>query len=267
MAKSIDLVYEAFLKIQQNNKLFLKEDFMMNIFKPLYQQLPELEEYMSWYFEEKNNLVSGINTTNERKKGMKLAREEFFYPTKVQNRESNDCCLLLATDFANCIIVEFQDTKKVTHMYVSKLDGQYSMKNTTEEEKRQGYGIRANNDVSEGNFAVFDDALSTMGRGALSRAAAQGQSRYNGDFYNGVDDLVSGRKSKSEEESRPIGVFHKLPTKLQDSLLATAKETAEQTHRNHIEALRCQRAYRAQKRKDLQERQAAASQQKFKEAS
>jgi hypothetical protein len=174
MAKSIDLVYEAFLKIQRNNKLFLKEDFMMNIFKPLYEQVPELEEYMSWYFEEKNNLVSGITTTNKRKKGMKLAQEEFFYPTKIQNRESNDCCLLLATDFANCLILEFHDMKKVTHMYVSKLDGEYSMKNTTEEEKRQGYVIRTNNDVSGGNFAVFDDVLSTMGWGALSRVAAQG---------------------------------------------------------------------------------------------
>ena len=267
MAKSIDLVYEAFLKIERNPKLFLKEDFMMNIFKPLYEQLPELEDYMSWYFEEKNNLVSGTTTTNERKKGMKLAREEFFYPTKIQNRESNDCCLLLATDFANCLILEFHDTNKVTYMYVSKRDGEYSMKKTTEEEKRQGYGIRANNDVSEGNFAVFDDALSTMGRGALSRAAAQGQSRYNRDFYNGVDELISGRKRKSDEEPRPIGVFHKLPTKLQDSLLATAKETTEQTHRHHVEALKCQREYRAQKLKDLQDMQAKASQQKFKEAS
>ena len=73
-------------------------------------------------------------------------------------------------------------------MYVSKLDGEYSMKNTTEEEKRQGYGICANNDVSEGNFAVFDNALSMMGQGALSRTATQGQSRYNGDFYNGADE-------------------------------------------------------------------------------
>jgi len=106
-----------------------------------------------------------------------------------------------------------------------------------------------------------------MGWGALSRAAAQGQSRYNGDFYNGVDELISGRNGKSNEESRSIGVFHKLPTNLQDSLLATAKETVEHTHRNHIKALTCQREYRAQKREDLQEKKATASQQKFKEAS
>ena len=161
-------------------------------------------------------MVSGTTTTNKHKEGMKLAQEEFFYPTKIQNRDSNDCCLMLATDFAHCLIIEFHDTTKVTYMYVSKRDGEYSMKKTTEEEKRQGYGIRANNDVSEGNFAVFDDALSTMGWGALSRAAAQGQSRYNGDFYNGLDELISGRSrnGKSNEESRPIGVFHKLPTKL-----------------------------------------------------
>jgi hypothetical protein len=267
MARSIDLVYDAMLKIQKNSKLFLKEDFMMNILKPLYSQLPELEDYLTWYFEEKSNYVAGTKATDVRKKGMKLVREELFYPQRIENRETHECCVMLSLEVANCLIIEFQDTSKVTHMYVNKLDGKLSMKKTSAEDKRDGYGIRANNDPSEQNFAVFDDALSTMGRGALSRAAGQGQSRYNGDFTRDISSMVTGRKSKADEEALQLGVFHKLPEELQNSLIATAKSTQKITHRRHIEDMARQRAYRAQKRKDLQEKQIKSAENKFKEAS
>ena len=205
--------------------------------------------------------------TDVRKKGMKLVREELFYPQRIENRETHECCVMLSLEVANCLIIEFQDTSKVTHMYVNKLDGKLSMKKTSAEDKRDGYGIRANNDPSEQNFAVFDDALSTMGRGALSRAAGQGQSRYNGDFTRDISSMVTGRKSKANEEALQLGVFHKLPEELQNSLIATAKSTQKITHRRHIEDMARQRAYRAQKRKDLQEKQIKSAENKFKEAS
>ena len=149
MARSIDLVYNAMLKIQKNNKLFLKEDFMMNILKPLYSKLPELDDYLSWYFEEKNNYVAGTKEKSVCKKGMKLVCKELFYPTRIENRETHDCCVMLSLELANCLIIESQDTTKVTHKYVNKLDGEYSMNKTSEKEKQNGYGIRANNDPSE----------------------------------------------------------------------------------------------------------------------
>ena len=68
---------------------------------------------------------------------------------------------------------------------------------TTPKEKEQGYGIRANNDPSERNFAIFRYALSHMGNASVYVAAAEAQSRGNNDWGLGVDSLVTGRKSKT----------------------------------------------------------------------
>ena len=40
MGKAIDLLYEAFVKIEADGLLILDHEFMMNIFSPLYEQLP-----------------------------------------------------------------------------------------------------------------------------------------------------------------------------------------------------------------------------------
>ena len=44
MAHAIDMVYNAFLKIEHRPQLLIKESFIMNMFKPLYQKLPELKD-------------------------------------------------------------------------------------------------------------------------------------------------------------------------------------------------------------------------------
>ena len=66
--------------------------------------------------------------------------------------------------------------------------------------------------------------------------------------------MVIGRTSKTDEESLSIGVFHKLPVKLQDSLIATVKAAQVDTHRHHVETLERQHGYRALKPKDIQTR-------------
>ena len=71
------------------------------------------------------------------------------------------------------------------------------MSKTTPKDKEQGYGIRANNDQSERNFAIFRDALSHMGNASVYVAAAGAQSRGNNYWGLGVDSLVTGRKSKT----------------------------------------------------------------------
>ena len=71
------------------------------------------------------------------------------------------------------------------------------MSKTTPKEKEQGYGIRANNDPSERNFAIFRDALSHMGNASVYVAASEAQSRGNNDWGLGVDSLVTGHNSKT----------------------------------------------------------------------
>ena len=53
MLGALDLMYTTFIEIQANGDKFLYEDFIMKIFEPLYTDLPELETYLTLYFEQK----------------------------------------------------------------------------------------------------------------------------------------------------------------------------------------------------------------------
>jgi hypothetical protein len=50
MGCAIDLLHSAFVEIQSDGSLLLDYDFVLKIFCPLYSDLPEFEEYISYYF-------------------------------------------------------------------------------------------------------------------------------------------------------------------------------------------------------------------------
>ena len=105
-------------------------------------------------------------------------------------------CLDLGDEPTEQLLVEFQDTSKVTQYYVNDLGGKYSMSKTTPKEKEQGYVIHAKKDPSGRNFAIFRNALSHMGNDYVYIAAAEAQSWVNNDWVIGVESLVTGCKSK-----------------------------------------------------------------------
>ena len=119
-----------------------------------------------------------------------------FYPKEAANRQTYATSLDLGDELAERLLVEFQDTSKVTHYYVNDLGGKYSMSKTTPKDKEEGYGIRDNNYPSERNFEIFRYALSHMGNTSVYVAAAEAQSRGNNDWGIGVESLVNGLKSK-----------------------------------------------------------------------
>ena len=53
MGRVIDLLHSAFLKICDKPKLLLDYEFVMNIFQPLYHQLPEFHDYIDYFKEQK----------------------------------------------------------------------------------------------------------------------------------------------------------------------------------------------------------------------
>ena len=267
MCIAVDLVYNAFLEVEKNGRMMLRESFMMNIFKPLYNKLPELKEYLDWYFEEKETRVIGESAVGSRKKGIKLVKSEVFSPVDADNRATHECCCWLSKDLASTLVLEMANPTKVTRELVTKLNGKRCKKNTTATQKKAGYGIRANNDPAEQNFAVFDDALGQMGRGGLDRASGQGMVRFNHDYERACSHLVTGRKSKSEVEPTEVGLFHQLCQKLQDSLIATAKDQFELQHAEHITKLRQQKERKANKKEAARIAKFVSSRKKFKEAS
>ena len=101
----------------------------------------------------------------------------------------------------------------------------------------------------------------------ISRGAGVGQTRYNGDFNRGAGLLVTGRKSKNDDcVEFEEGIYHTLGEKLQNSLLATAKQSYHRTHADCVHNLQVQQDKKAQKRKDLEKGQIDIAKAEFAEA-
>jgi len=67
--------------VESDGEKMLDEDFIMNIFSPLYAEIPELEEYLTYFFEEKESNVVGSYSRSDRVLAIDLAKCEVFYPT------------------------------------------------------------------------------------------------------------------------------------------------------------------------------------------
>ena len=131
MAFAIGCVYKNYLKIKERPALILQKSFMLSIFSNLYRKLPELKDSLDWHRGEKINMVHGCSRIQKRMCGMELVIEELFYPKEAANRQTYTTSLDLGDELTERLLVEFQDTSKVTHYYVNGLGGKYSMSKTT----------------------------------------------------------------------------------------------------------------------------------------
>jgi hypothetical protein len=116
------------------------------------------------------------------------------------------------------------------------------------EEKNASIGMRATNDPSESEFAIFTEVLATGGRIDLDLAAGIGQARYNNDFGCAQEQYVTGWKSKAPMV-KSVGLSHELPHELQDSLMVTSKRNAPESRQKFRESLRMQHEQRFEKKK------------------
>jgi len=135
MTTDVDLVYNVFVKIEKNGKLMLRDSFIMNIFQPLYKKLPELKDYLDYYFEEKRTNIFGEIVNASRKLGIKMVKSEVISPTDYDNRATNELCHSLAEDMASTMLMDMADLNKVTTAMVTKLDDDKCFKNRTATEK------------------------------------------------------------------------------------------------------------------------------------
>jgi hypothetical protein len=145
---------------------------------------------------------------------------------------------------ATTLLTELTDPRESTHNYIN--DDLLAFNDLSAAEKEASLGMRANNDLSEGNFATFTDLLCNYGRISIDSAAGIGQTRYNKDQRNRGCFVTRGR-NKRKDQSTETGAFHALPEKLQNSLLAVAKKNGRKSRKQFTASLRKQRAARAEK--------------------
>ena len=190
-----------------------------------------------------------------------------FYTTEKQNIQTNDLCSTLAAGLASCLILELEDPRKANSDYLSIKGGKYSWAEVSDAEKDTCLGLKALHDPSKSVFSTFTEALSTAGRVGLDGAARQGQERFNNDMGCAHEYMVTGRKRKGKREDNPvIGLFHRLPEELTDSLIVTVRH-AKATQRDFNRKLRMQEEKFEQKEKLAKEKKLKASKQDFMNAS
>jgi hypothetical protein len=182
MGRAVDLMYNAFVEVESDGELMLNEDFIMGIFLPLYDELPEFNGYLEYFFEEKESNVIGSCSQEDCVLAIDLAKCEVFYPTRIENQQTHDLCVSLAREVATCLLLEVADPKKATSDYLSNGDGRFSWAMSSEEEKNASLGMRATNDPSESQIATFTEALATGVRVGVDLASGIGQTRFNNDF-------------------------------------------------------------------------------------
>jgi len=155
MGRVEDLMYNAFVQVESDGEKMLDEDFIMNVLSPLYADLPELEEYPTYFFEVKESNVVGSYSQSDRVLAVDLAKCEVFYPTQRDNQQTNDLCVDLAREVATCLMLEVVDPTKATSDYLSECNGRFSWSKLTAEEKNATIGMRATNNPSKSKFATF----------------------------------------------------------------------------------------------------------------
>ena len=162
MGKALTLLHDAFVDVQGDGALLLDDIFIMNIFSPLYEEIPPLKEYLDYHFEEKEGNVIGSCKEHERVLAIDEAMAELFFPQKMENRQTTEFCKELAVGVATTLLTELTDPKKSTSNYIN--DGLLAFNNLTDAEKKASLGMRANNDPSESMFATIMGVMSVVKR-------------------------------------------------------------------------------------------------------
>jgi hypothetical protein len=152
----------------------------------------------------------------------------------------HDLCMNLAREVATCLLLKVVDPKKAPSDYLSTCNGRFSWAKSSEEKKKAMIGMRATNNASESQFAIFTEALATGGHIGAYLASGIDQTLYNNDFGRAQVQYVTGWKSKAPPV-KSIGLFHELPVELQDSLVVTSKRHAPESRQKFHELLRKQR--------------------------
>ena len=89
--------------------------------------------------------------------------------------------------------MEYQDEIKVKGFCIYELNGRCNTSNISQKKNEEGYTGHVVNDPSEGNRAIFRDALSQMGNASIHRAVAEAQARKNKNLGYNMGALVAGR--------------------------------------------------------------------------
>ncbi len=98
---------EAFEKIADDGEVMLDEEFMMNIFEPIVDQVEQFTEYLEFIFENKEGHVLGSRDKADKWLPFDELRTELFCPTWNYVHQTHSIACQLAEVAAATFLIEF----------------------------------------------------------------------------------------------------------------------------------------------------------------
>jgi hypothetical protein len=193
MGSTVDMLEHKFNKICNNGSLILDEDFMMNIFSEIIEEVKPFKKYLKFMFNEKVSNPIRSKAKDEKVKPYQRPCEELFYPTWKDICQKNELARKMAVEAATVFLIEFRDPTKVTSQYLSSISGSKSWGCQSSEMKALSLHVSASNSVSEAYHKLPTVGLKLSGTVHLDHICAEGQTRHNNDFGHGHKALVQGK--------------------------------------------------------------------------
>jgi len=82
MGRTLDMLEDAFIKISSDDALLLDEDFVMNIFSDIVNEVEPFDKNLNFMFNEKSSNPVGTKDRDNKVQPYQLLCEELFYPTQ-----------------------------------------------------------------------------------------------------------------------------------------------------------------------------------------
>ena len=213
----------------------INEDFMMGVFDGITKNLPPLQEYLDFMFENNQVSLEGSRKEDDKVLPWDLLRYELFYPTRKDIVYTHSFYIELTCEAASISIVEFRDKRKSIANYLSSISGEKNMNELDKEEKTGGKRIAAISCVPENGHAAATYDLQVCGTIYLQHCAARGQFESKKNFGREDDLLVHKRKAFKKKIMRGMGRLHLLPLELQRTSVLNDK-CSRKSHRYELKS-------------------------------
>ena len=256
--RAVDLLERSLKEIVAKPSLFVDEEFMYGIFWELMEEMPPFRDFMTYMYESKSMATVGSSSTD--RLPLNVLWDELFHPEADFNKDTDPTLFELAGVAAAALLEELRDESKATAEHLSSNAGRFCWELTTDEDHEQGLGKYAVNDPAESSFGGLTQQLQCFGRIALASAGGVAQARWNGDLKRQrTARTAKGKASTSAKD----GIFHRLPVKMQASLLTMCMAALAETRVADQAALKAQREAKRRKQELAREAALAKGQESF----
>ena len=108
MARVADMLETAMEVVANDGSKMLDEDFIMNIFQDIVDQVDPFKEYLDFIFEEKQSYPVGSRSKDNALLSFDQLHAELFYPEHGENLKTHRVACQIAEKTAITILTEFE---------------------------------------------------------------------------------------------------------------------------------------------------------------